>query len=380
MKVFQAHCFYSRRGGEDVVVEREAQLLRDAGIELIPWYQYNPATSSLLEKARLGWQASWRCGGKQQLIAMQAQKGDILHVHNFFPQLSPAVFYQAKALGMKTVLTLHNFRCLTPSAMLPEGDARYSVAHTLSQCWQASYQNSILASLAVGTMIESHRVLGTWHKQVDCFICPSDYVRKHFIKVGFAADKLRVLPHFYPSTSKADHNKANGARDYALFVGRESAEKGLDNLLHAWRHVEYPLVVAGANRPTADIPERIRFVGQVEQHYLSELYQGAALLIAPSGVAETFGNVVMEAFAHGTPALVSKKGALMELVQPGYNGEWIESADWQILAGQLNKMLAQPLLLEEMGKKARQTFLQRYTPQVHSQALLSLYNELSAGM
>lgn len=380
MKVIQAHCFYSKRGGEDVVVEREASLLQQSGVSLLPWYLNNPAHPTTRQKLRLVLGTIWQSDVRQQLAVFPVSAGDILHVHNFFPLLSPSIFYYAKRQGLKTVFTLHNFRCLTPSAMLTEGLVEYSARHTLQQCWQGAYQGSKLASLAIGGMIEMHRWCKTWLKQVDAFICPSEFVRQQYIEAGFAADKLRVIPHFCPDPVLDNQPTDQVERTFALFVGRNTPEKGLNMLLEAWQQVNFPLVIAGADKPLiGDVPQNVRFVGKVDASALSKLYAQAKLLIVPSQVAETFGNVVMEAFSHATPVLVSAKGALKELVQSGVNGEWIALESVSALANQIKQLLLEPERLRHLGHRGRIHYEQHYTPGAHAEQLIGLYKELHQG-
>ncbi|GGO64766.1 glycosyltransferase family 4 protein [Bowmanella pacifica] len=380
MKVIQAHCFYRQRGGEDVVVEREALLLQESGVSLLPWHLNNPASPTAIEKLSLALGTLWQRKVRQQLATFPVSGGDILHVHNFFPLLSPSVFHYAKRQGLKTVLTLHNFRSLTPSAMLPDRLIDYSWCHSLQQCWQGAYQDSKLASLVVAGMIELHRWRKTWLHQVDAFICPSEFVRQQYLKAGFPADKLRVIPHFCPDPRAGNHSPEQGERTFALFVGRNAPEKGLHRLLEAWQEINFPLVIAGADRPrTGKVPANVRFVGISDASALGKLYAEASLLIVPSQVAETFGNVVIEGFSHATPVLASPRGALQELVQPGINGEWIALDSLSALASQIKQLLAEPAHLRHLGHMARQRYEHYYTPEAHADQLMRLYKELHQG-
>lgn len=378
MKIVQAHNFYAHAGGEDRVVEREARLIQAMGHELIPWYCQNNARPGVAEKIRAAYRCSWNPQAMAHLDALNVGAGDILHVHNFFPWLSPAIFYRARQLRMKTVLTLHNFRLLTPSAMITSKNPSFSNRENLFQALAGRYQGSGFAGLAVAMMIARHRAMGTWLSQVDTFICPSDFVRHQFLRAGFDAEKLVVKPHFCDDPlSQTAPAELNGQRQYVLFVGRDDQAKGLDLLLRAWSQIDMPLIVAGVSRPrNMSCSSRVVFKGPQQDEALSRLYAGAALVIVPSRVAETFGNVVMEAFAHQTPVLVSGLGALKELVQPEKNGRWFEPENVDDLAAQTNRMLKQPELLQRFGHNARQTYLEHYTPQRNFAILEAIYQNL----
>lgn len=378
MKVVQAHNFYASPGGEDRVVEREASIIRAMGHELIPWYCRNNAKPGMGEKIRAALCCGWNPQAMAQLQELGVGQGDILHVHNFFPWLSPAIFYKARQLGMKTVLTLHNFRLLTPTAVIGPQTSSFSPAKNLLQALSGRYQGSVFAGLAVARMIARHHAMGTWQHQVDTFLCPSDFVRRQYQRAGFSDQKLVVKPHFCDDPQKQNPAVVSEPRQYALFVGRDDRAKGLDLLLRAWRNINMPLIVAGVSRPrNLSCPPQVVFKGQQQAGALSQLYAGAALVVVPSRVAETFGNVVMEAFAHQTPVLVSASGALRELVQPEQNGRWFEPGNAVDLAAQANSMLTQPELLHLFGHNARQTYLENYTPENNLALLATIYQNLA---
>src|SRR5438105_15344144 len=80
-------------------------------------------------------------------------------------------------------------------------------------------------------MLGAHRALGTWQKAVDVFIALTQFSRDKFVQGRLPSDKIAVKPNFvYP-----DPGRGAGSGNYGLFVGRLSAEKGLETLLNAWK-------------------------------------------------------------------------------------------------------------------------------------------------
>jgi glycosyltransferase involved in cell wall biosynthesis len=107
---------------------------------------------------------------------------------------------------------------------------------------------------------------------------------------------------------------------YALVVSRLAPEKGLDVAIDACRLAGIPLVMAGEGPELGALRERARgsqarFTGRVEDAQLARLRAGAAIALAPSRSAETFGLAVAEAMAAGLPVVASRVGALPELVE-----------------------------------------------------------------
>jgi glycosyltransferase involved in cell wall biosynthesis len=149
-------------------------------------------------------------------------------------------------------------------------------------------------------------------------IVPSVFARERLRELGAPLDweRVHVLPP--PVTVVATESRAV-AGSYALVVSRLAAEKGIDVAIDACRSAGVPLVVAGDGPERGALQARaaaadVRFVGHVAGAELARLRAGAALALAPSRSAETFGLAAAEAMAAGLPVVASRVGALAELV------------------------------------------------------------------
>jgi phosphatidyl-myo-inositol alpha-mannosyltransferase len=151
-----------------------------------------------------------------------------------------------------------------------------------------------------------------------------------------------------------------------LFVGRPEARKGLPILLTAFEalveHVPCRLTVIGAER--ADVlryladPEtmsRIDVQGRVSGGLLWEALHSSDVLCAPSLSGESFGMVLTEAFAAGTPAIASAIAGYRDVVTDGVDGVLVPPGDPQRLAEELQRAHHEPLRLEAMGEAARES-------------------------
>ncbi|MGB7686248.1 MAG: glycosyltransferase family 4 protein, partial [Solirubrobacterales bacterium] len=155
-----------------------------------------------------------------------------------------------------------------------------------------------------------------------------------------------------------------------LFVGRPEERKGLPILLTAFNalveHVPCRLTVIGAEREDVlryiadpELMSSIEIRGRVSGEDLwAELHQ-ADVLCAPSLSGESFGMVLTEAFAAGTPVIASAIAGYSDVVTDGVDGLLVPPADPQRLAEELQRIHHEPALLETMGEAARQS-AQRY--------------------
>jgi glycosyltransferase involved in cell wall biosynthesis len=232
-------------------------------------------------------------------------------------------------------------------------------------------------------MLMTHRGLGTWSKTVDMYIALTEFGRRKLVEGGLPADKIAIKPNFaYP-----DPGPGRGSGGYAVFVGRLSAEKGVDTLLEAWQQLGFrpPLKLLG-DGPMATTVQRasakessIEWLRHVPLDVVYDLVGEAMFLVLPSQCYETFARVAMEAFAKGTPVIVSKLGAMAAMVDDGRTGLYFKPGDPADLAAKVRQILADPLRLARMRQAARQEFDRKFTADANHKSLMAIYEQALRG-
>jgi phosphatidyl-myo-inositol alpha-mannosyltransferase len=155
-----------------------------------------------------------------------------------------------------------------------------------------------------------------------------------------------------------------------VFVGRPEERKGLPVLLTAFeelvRHLPSRLTVIGADSQDVcryladpDVTEHIDARGRVSGDELWRTLHEADVLCAPSLEAESFGMVLIEAFAAGTPVVASAIAGYADVVTDGIDGILVPPADPQRLAEELQGLHLEPERRAAMGRAARDS-AQRY--------------------
>jgi phosphatidyl-myo-inositol alpha-mannosyltransferase len=157
----------------------------------------------------------------------------------------------------------------------------------------------------------------------------------------------------------------DGARPHdelrIVFVGRAEERKGLPVLLRAFealRGVGVParLTVAGPTRdevePLLLDPEGIDIAGQVDDASKWKLLGEADLLCAPSLGGESFGMVLTEAFASGTPVVASDIAGYRDVVRDGHDGVLVPVGDAVALGETLLELASDPARRSEMSEAA----------------------------
>jgi glycosyltransferase involved in cell wall biosynthesis len=315
MKVLLCHTYYRQRGGEDQSFEEERQLLADHGHEVIEYVRRNDELETQGALSLVG-TTLWnrQAAGELELLVAEKQP-DIVHCTNTFPLISPAVIHKSHRQGAAVVQALRNYRLICPGAYLLRDGRPCHDCVARAVPWPAvahgCYRGSRSATAVVASMLVLHRAMGTWRRKVDAFFTLTEFARGKFVEAGFPADRLHVK---YNSVPAAPQASARG--DYLIFVGRLSPEKGITTLLDAWQNdASLPLLKIVGDGPLAEsvrcaqaVDPRIEWLGQCELPKVQQLVASAQALVMPSVWYETFGRTIAEAYASGTPVIVSRLG------------------------------------------------------------------------
>lgn len=187
------------------------------------------------------------------------------------------------------------------------------------------------------------------------------FVSKYF------AGSYEIIPngvdteHFSPHVSPID--KFCDGKMNILFVGRLEKRKGADYLLKAYKRVkqEIPhsrlIIVGPGTRLRAKYEKRVEesglrevvFVGFVNRDDLPRYYKTADVFCAPATGWESFGIVLLEAMAVGTPIVASNIVGYASLVTHGVEGLLVPPKDEKGLAQALISVLSDQSLRRQLG-------------------------------
>ena len=290
MRILSIHNNYQIRGGEDESREAEESLLREMGHQVDVYQEHNDQLVDFYP-IHLALKTIWSHKAYQTVRQkLKQDPRDLIHVQNFFPLISPSVYYAAQAEGVPVVQTLRNYRLICPNGLF------FREGQVCEDClgkfvpWpgiaHSCYRQNRGATSATATMLTVHRTLHTWAKQVNLFISLSKFARQKFIEAGWPGEKIVVKPNFvHPAPSMGE-----GKGGYALFVGRLSVEKGLDVLLRAWEQLscKIPLKIVG-DGPLAELVvaasqqfPQIEWLGRRSMTEVHILVGEAMFLVFPS--------------------------------------------------------------------------------------------------
>ncbi len=406
MKILQVNKFYYLRRGAERYYFNLLKLLEDHGQQVIPFAmadvrnlptEYQDYFTKHLDFGQFSY--SWRSIKKvKDIIYNQDAQRDlaklisrtnpeIVHLHNFYHQLSPSILPVFKHFKLPVVMTVHDFKLICPNYSL------FTQGKPCERCKQRKYyqaiihrclKNSVLASSVVCLESYIHRWLKIYEKNIDLFIAPSHFVKNKLVEWGWPAVKIRVIPHFIPLGPKLPFKKP---QNYILYFGGLESGKGLARVIKTWysEKLDVDLHIAGEGQEKANLEKlvakynlqyQVKFLGQLNDQELQEEIRSCQLVIVPSLQYETFGLTVLEALALSKPVLVSTQGALPELIK-GAVGQVFNPYQKGSLGQNIRALLANPNL-EQMGKNGYQLVKEEYGPEDHYQQIIEVYNNLLA--
>ncbi len=392
MKILQLHNRYQIVGGEEGVVQAEKHLLESHGHQVRLLEVTNDDLVGAKAKVEAAIGAIYSQASKQQvLVQLRSFQPDLVHVHNFFPLLSPSVYDACQESGIPVVQTLHNYRLICPKAMLfREGkvcEVCVGKAVAIEGIRSGCYRGSKAQTAVVATMLAYHQWRGTWAQRVTTYIALTEFQKRKLIEGGLPADKIQVKCNFVEMPDLEPVERQN----FVLFVGRLAEEKGVTDLIAAYRQslgsnhgALPPLKIAGDGPLNAELVKeveqaglinQITFLGRQEKSEVLNLMQLAQVLVFPSIWYEGFPLTLAEAFACGLPAIVPNLGSMAEIVQPGVTGFHFISRDVEDLVRVIREAVADADRLVVLSLQARQAYEKNYTADINYDRLLAIYQQ-----
>lgn len=383
------HNFYQIPGGEDTVVDNERKMLEKNGHKVI-FYSRNNAElkeQGIFFKAALPVIAVFnpRTFFDVRRI-IKRERIDIVHVHNTMTLISPSVFYAAWSMGVPVVNTVHNFRLECASAVFyRDGNICEDCLHKGDICAlkHKCYRNSFLQTLVNVGITNIHRLFGTYRKIN--FICLTEFNKKKLLEMNrkhkrcIDPKKVFVKPNFTfepnPILSKESLTK-----DYYLYIGRMEKIKGVDKIVKAFEINQKKIIMVGDGTDYKKVKqyvekknlENIVLTGYVERTKIEEYLSHAKALIVDSQWYETFGMVVIEAYANHVPVIVGDIGNIGDLVLDKKTGRKFKYNSVKDLNRVIEEFEDEPV----SGDAGYQHFFEKYSENSNYKQLINIYNSI----
>ena len=306
---------------------------------------------------------------------------DVCHLNNFNYQLTPSIILEIKRWEKQTghkckiVYTAHDYQLVCPNHM-----CRNLIAEkNCERCLNGSFFNCVKGKCIHKSTVKSligffeatfWRFLGVY-KYIDKIICCSDFMKSKMDINPILASKTVAVHNFVETLSRETMNK----KDYVLYFGRFSKEKGVETLVRAAKMLpEIPFVFAGTGpleHLFSDI-SNIKNVGFKSGDELRKIIMQAKFSIYPSEWYENCPFSVMESQIYGAPVIGADIGGIPELIVEGKTGELFQSDNADQLANKISELWNNDEKIQEYAENCK---LVQFTSLAdYTNILLNIYN------
>lgn len=306
---------------------------------------------------------------------------DVCHLNNFNYQLTPSIILEIVKWRKKAkkkcriVYTAHDGQLVCPNHMFKN----LNTNELCEKCLNGNFVNCAKGKCIHGSTTKS--IIGTmeaffWkcngvYKYIDTIICCSKFMKTKLDMNPLLAEKTVAIHNFIDKVEWIETEK----KDYVLYFGRYSEEKGIGTLINAAKALpDIPFVFAGVGPLEKDLKgiANVQNVGFKTGIELEKLIREARFSVYPSEWYENCPFSVMESQMYGTPVLGADIGGIPELIEVGKTGELFESGNFKKLRNKIKKLWEDKELIEQYHRNCKRIHFDNI--QNYAEKILKIYS------
>lgn len=409
MRILLVNKFHYLKGGSEKYYFELGKLLKEHGNEVAYFSmedEKNIRTGNkeyFVDKFELTSKNIWKVHDviyskknyKKMCEAIDDFKPDVIHLNNFQRQLSSSVVFAAYDKKVPIIYTAHDVQAICPAITMLDSNG-----NICEKCIGGKYNNCIENKCNKGSMLKSvigahegkfYRKNNIYKDMVNYIVTPSKFYKMQFIKDGYDEKKVIAIHNFI---NVDEYNLETKNENYALYSGRLSKEKGIINLVEAFKKLledkeinnidNIKLYIAGDGPCKEEIEkyindnnlkEKIILLGYLKQDDLKEYTRSASFTVVPSIWYENCPYSILETQAIGKAIIGANIGGIPELVQNEENGLVYKYDDVNELKEKMKKLFNDKELANEFGKEAQKNAKNDYGEEGYYKEIINLYNK-----
>ena len=315
---------------------------------------------------------------------------DIVHFNNINFQLTPSIIDAVYKKKIPMIMTVHDYQMICPNHSLYsikdkkpcEKCIHGNVFHCMKgKCIHSSTTKSILGVIEYFL----YRIRKNY-KKIDLYICPSKFLESRLLlsRSKVYKGKTKVMCNYakIPDLTEIEKISKIEKKDYVLFAGRLSKEKGVEVLAETAKLLpDIQFVVAG-DGPDKKVLENIKNVhlkGFVSGNEFFRLIAEAKFEVVPSICYENCPISILEAQAMGTPVVTAGVGGMAELVEDGITGLHVKPMTAEALAETISQLLNNDEKLNELTENCIKKADEIVTLENYTRELFETYTKIIRG-
>jgi len=368
---------YQFFGGTEQVVLNEINLLKNNGhnVELLEFDNNSIKKYNLFQKIKFISNSFYSFDSRKKLKQVLVKfQPDYIHIHNIYPLISLSIYGVLNSLETPVLQSFHDHRL---AGLCPQGNAfrnnkfcdKCFDGNFLSAVYYKCVKNNLILSIIYAFNLFINKKFKIIENGIDFAIVFNDYMKNRLLKIGFNKEKIFVKPHFTEIVNEIEINK----QEYFIFIGAIDHHKGIFTLIYAYELLKnkIPLKIVGNGEKINELKKyvadhnlsNVSFLGEIRNDYEKyKLIADSLFAIIPSESPETFCLTAIESMSVGVPIISSDMGSLHYLINNKQNGFKFKCGDHYDLSNKIDYFIENKSVLIELGKNAKKTFLNNYTP------------------
>lgn len=317
---------------------------------------------------------------KKMTLVLEKFQPDVVHLNNFNYQLTPTVITATEKWRKKSgkqcriVFTAHDYQLICPNHMLRNPVSGEICEKCLGgkfvNCLKGKCVHGSAAKSAIGMAEAYFWNMNGAYRHIDKIICCSEFMKSKMDTNPLFAKKTVAMHNFIDKPEQTEAEK----KDYVLYFGRFSEEKGIGTLTEVCKslpNIKFVFAGTGPLSDELDKAENIENVGFKSGAELQRLISEAKLSVYPSQWYENCPFSVMESQTRLTPVLGADIGGISELIQSGVTGELFESGNAEDLKCKLEMLANDDEKLKTMSENCKNISFDSVSE--YSEKLMKIY-------
>lgn len=369
MKILLINKFHYNRGGSETYYFALADALIAKGHEVIFFSMYDDKNvyceqekyfvsntdyvtqHGLMNKVKIGLKLFYSYESQKNIECLiQKEKPDIAHIGLIHRQITFSIVDSLKKYKIPIVMTMHDLIFTCPCCtMLRNGEiCELCMSRGLINCIRYKCIKESTVKSILGSLEKKFLDVGKFYNKIDLYIAECGLYKNLMIKSGFTNSRIIHMTNFLPINQ--EYNFSPNYKDYILYFGRFSREKGILTLLKAHKKLncKYKLILVG-NGPMQDELENfistnqltnIEMPGAIYDKKMEKIIEEAKTIIVPSEWYENCPYSLLQAIAKGKIVIASRMGGLPELINDNVTGYLFEPGDAIDLSNKIAKVMA----------------------------------------
>lgn len=318
---------------------------------------------------------------KKIRLVLEDFKPDVCHLNNFNYQLTPSIIleiqkWRKEGNNCKIIFTAHDYQLICPNHMCNNPNTGENCEKCLNghffNCTKGKCIHGSTAKSLIGTMEASFWKTQGVYKYIDRIICCSEFMKSKMDTNPLFAKKTIAIHNFVDEVEWKETTK----KDYVLYFGRFSKEKGIRTLINVCKglpNIDFIFAGTGPLQNEIEKVPNIKNVGFQSGKDLETLIREARFSLYPSEWYENCPFSVMESQMYGTPVLGADIGGIPELIEVGITGELFKSGDEKELKVKIQNLWNNKKLTESYYQNCKHITFDNI--KVYTNKLMSIYQD-----